>query len=405
MKPVVDLITDGLAWAYEHVLLPFAKWTIEDALPKGLEAVAKAFDVLREAIFLLKPLAKWIWDYFLQPLAEWGGETVVDVLEGVGGALEFIANLLKTIRLVASAVYSVIKGDFSKAAEYMAELDALYSDLGQDKVGDSVPNPLKDGMGVKVSVTDFEDNIDPKSKILDDYTGYIDKQKDRIPKGDKVIGDVEAQTNKLVKGPKFTNGIAAVEQAVSKITRASGFSNGLGTVQQGISKIVQAKGFVNGIGSIVQEVSKIVKAKNFTGISLSGTASYNAKKTTMTVTMKELGGAFFGGKWHNIPQYAEGGLPSHGSMFIAGENGSELVGHIGGRTEVLNQSQLASAMASSMQMAVAPQNRLLQENNALMRELIESQGNIRAFISSGDLIDGIQKKNRRDGRTVVPLGV
>ncbi len=55
------------------------------------------------------------------------------------------------------------------------------------------------------------------------------------------------------------------------------------------------------------------------------------------------GGVFAGGRWRDIPQYAGGGSP-HGSLFVAGEAGPEIVGHVGGRTEVLNQSQLASVM-------------------------------------------------------------
>lgn len=63
---------------------------------------------------------------------------------------------------------------------------------------------------------------------------------------------------------------------------------------------------------------------------------------------KALGGAFYNDKWHNIAQYAGGGLPSHGTIFAAGERGAEVVGHIGGRTEVLNQSQLAAVMYDSV---------------------------------------------------------
>ena len=63
------------------------------------------------------------------------------------------------------------------------------------------------------------------------------------------------------------------------------------------------------------------------------------------------GGVFSGGFWHSIPQFANGGI-SHGSMFIAGENGAELVGHIGGRTEVLNRSQIAATMYASMNSAL-----------------------------------------------------
>jgi hypothetical protein len=88
-------------------------------------------------------------------------------------------------------------------------------------------------------------------------------------------------------------------------------------------------------------------------------------KTTVTVTTKiagalasvvgrAIGGIFSGGSWHDIPQYAGGTTNAHGTLFMAGEAGPEIVGHIGGRTEVLNKSQIASAMYSAVQAAMAP---------------------------------------------------
>lgn len=71
-----------------------------------------------------------------------------------------------------------------------------------------------------------------------------------------------------------------------------------------------------------------------------------------TGTGKALGGAYYGGSWHSIPQYASGGRP-HGTMFWAGEAGPEVVGHVGGRTEVLNQSQLAATMYASVSAALS----------------------------------------------------
>lgn len=67
---------------------------------------------------------------------------------------------------------------------------------------------------------------------------------------------------------------------------------------------------------------------------------------------KASGGSYYSGTWHNIPQYASGGRP-HGTVFWAGEAGPEVVGHVGGRTEVLNQSQLAATMYASVRSALA----------------------------------------------------
>ena len=43
--------------------------------------------------------------------------------------------------------------------------------------------------------------------------------------------------------------------------------------------------------------------------------------------------------------FANGGFPTQGTMFVAGENGAELVGQIGGRTGVMNTDQMAQSLA------------------------------------------------------------
>lgn len=70
-------------------------------------------------------------------------------------------------------------------------------------------------------------------------------------------------------------------------------------------------------------------------------------KGSVSLATKALGGVFRHGIWSAIPQYAAGTLRA-GSLFAAGEAGPELVGHIGGRTEVLNKSQLAATMFSAV---------------------------------------------------------
>ncbi len=72
--------------------------------------------------------------------------------------------------------------------------------------------------------------------------------------------------------------------------------------------------------------------------------------------INEFGGVYSNGSWKDIPQYANGGIPSHGSMFIAGENGAEIVGNINRKTEVLNQSQIASAIYSAVYSAMSQFN-------------------------------------------------
>ncbi len=82
--------------------------------------------------------------------------------------------------------------------------------------------------------------------------------------------------------------------------------------------------------------------KKWSGKSFEWAANVVGKSTSSS--KKASGGAFYNNSWHDIKQYANGGAPSHGSLFWAGENGAEVVAHANGRTEVLNQSQIASAI-------------------------------------------------------------
>ena len=59
------------------------------------------------------------------------------------------------------------------------------------------------------------------------------------------------------------------------------------------------------------------------------------------------------GRSHTVSGYAQayfasGGWPQSGSAFIAGENGAELVGTVGGKTGVANRDQIASAIAQAL---------------------------------------------------------
>lgn len=94
-------------------------------------------------------------------------------------------------------------------------------------------------------------------------------------------------------------------------------------------------------GQASDAVKKFVQAWGF--------AEGGAIDITGRITQFAEGGSFSPGGieyWNGIPKYAGGGV--HGSMFLAGESGPEMVGHVNGRSEVLNKSQLAQTMHSSI---------------------------------------------------------
>ena len=125
------------------------------------------------------------------------------------------------------------------------------------------------------------------------------------------------------------------------------------------------------------------------------TMQYFAKNLPQKTELVFNGGIYANGSWQNIPQYANGGLPSHGSMFIAGERGAEIVGHINGRTEVLNRSQIASAIYSAVATA--------------MSNYGSNSGDIRVYAEEGLIVEkvsnGINKHVKQTGRLpfMIPL--
>ena len=103
-----------------------------------------------------------------------------------------------------------------------------------------------------------------------------------------------------------------------------------------------------------------------------------------------------------VDWYATGGFPDPGSLFFAGEAGPELVGTMGGRTAVANNDQIVEGIRQGVSDANAQQNALLREQNQLLRALLEKDMSVE--LTTGSITRGLVRQNRRDGKTIVPVG-
>lgn len=75
-----------------------------------------------------------------------------------------------------------------------------------------------------------------------------------------------------------------------------------------------------------------------------------------------------------VDWFANGGFPEQGQMFIANEQGPELVGQIGNRTAVANNDQIVTAVSQGVYDANAEQNAILREQNRLLTQILEKTG-------------------------------
>lgn len=93
-----------------------------------------------------------------------------------------------------------------------------------------------------------------------------------------------------------------------------------------------------------------------------------------TTTQTKIFGQTFSMPKLSVDWYAQGGFPDMGQLFIAGENGPEMVGTMNGRSAVANNDQIVEGVASGVARANAEQNALLREQNRLLSALLAKSG-------------------------------
>ena len=94
LEPIGEKIGEGLLWFYKNVILPFAGWVIEKALPASIDLLAAAIDALDPIIDAAKDTLKWLWESFLKPLGEWAGNIAIDGLQKLADVLREIGDYL-----------------------------------------------------------------------------------------------------------------------------------------------------------------------------------------------------------------------------------------------------------------------------------------------------------------------
>lgn len=119
--------------------------------------------------------------------------------------------------------------------------------------------------------------------------------------------------------------------------------------------------------------------------------SFTDKITDSFTTLMEKMDAIAKRVTFNVPAFAGSVVP-----YRAAAAGS------GGVTTIIEESndELARTMESTSNRQLA----LLREQNYLLRQLLEKDTEVTAVIGTNDIVNGLSKKNRRDGKTVVPVG-
>ncbi|MEY2385970.1 phage tail protein [Lactococcus lactis] len=155
LEPLTDNIGAGLEWLYKNVLLPLAKFTIEDVLPVFLDALAGALKVINGVIEVLKPLFTWFWEKFLQPLGKWVGKNIVDGLQNIADVLNILGDwLAKNKNFLQSAIKmgtDLIDGLLKGIGDSLKNIGAWL----QENLVDPIVNGVKSLFGIHSPSTVF----------------------------------------------------------------------------------------------------------------------------------------------------------------------------------------------------------------------------------------------------------
>lgn len=187
--------------------------------------------------------------------------------------------------------------------------------------------------------------------------------------------------------PVISQGISLIKSGWSSIKNWIGshvVSVGISLFKSGWSSLSSWIGSKVSVGVSLFK-SGWTSLKKFFGLSSGGIVGANGSVKVFSNggTIDSMGR----GWWSSIPKYAKGtpNAGTHGSMFVAGEDGAELVGHVNGTTEVLNRFQLAQVMKHSIVAGMAQFTGYWRNMTSQMT--VCANGIIRSILVSTDMIN------------------
>lgn len=94
ISPFISVVSEGLLWAYENVLLPLGTWTIEEALPTAINILATGFEFLTVVLEKLSPIAQFLWNDILQPIFSAAWDVLSTAVEAVANTFQKLTDVL-----------------------------------------------------------------------------------------------------------------------------------------------------------------------------------------------------------------------------------------------------------------------------------------------------------------------
>lgn len=195
-----------------------------------------------------------------------------------------------------------------------------------------------------------------------------------------VVQYVKDVADKVTNARQFTSTAALaatdfLKDVATYITIGRPFSAIANLDSSGLTKSINAyKAPTITIGTNIDtnELQKQIK-RGLGGVTVDVKATVNGKTSTV-------------GRLITPSQYATGGWPEMGEVFIAKESGPELVGTIGGNTAVANNDDIVQGISGGVERANAEQNVLLSQIVDGVYKLLQKDLTIKPSIGLGQVV-------------------
>lgn len=257
------------------------------------------------------------------------------------------------------------------------------------ELGQKIGQKIREGLGFKsgyaldettalsldaeVNVTGMNDKIPLRDKIINGVKAIFGIGQDKIPSGDKTISTIANFVSRKIGISTTFNSIA------NFIKRKTGISTTFNSIANFLKRKIGFSTWINMGASLIKRRiyskldrwitmgSTFVKKRidysrmgewinmgaNFVGKKVSSAFNRVIDMVANIIGRWAKGGLYANGMWHNIAQYASGGMPRGSQLFWAREKGPELVGTLGGHTAVLNNNQIVESVSAGVARAIA----------------------------------------------------
>ena len=354
VRGFADVVGDYLAAVWEKVLVPLAHWVIEEAAPRLVELLAKAFEFLSAVLERLKPVFEWVWEHVLKPIADFVGDAFLAFLDSVIDLLGKLTDLISGKTTFKDFLESLTPGQailLGLAAAFVVVQGAILLVNGVVSAAVTVFGLLSGAIAALASpigliiialglltaavilVVQHWDEIVAKFKEgLAELQGDWERTKEFFSSSAEAIREAFSNLGTSIIEPfkQAANDIRAdmerikgfVQSAINAIKSAfESVKTAISNVFNNIKSIVS--NVINSIISMVQNMVSVIS----NALSMFGSL-----------------GGLFGGL--SLPHFASGGFPEDG-LFMA--NHGELVGQFSnGKTAVANNAEITSGIASAV---------------------------------------------------------